>query len=166
MDRNFLAVEPQWSKCRVVFSASRDGYRATDVELSGCSACFDRNIGLDVQAGAAVAEWISRQERVHGYRYQDSEVTYIEVATGDGRYLDATKRGWDVLVDEDRREAVERAGYSICNNGLSHGWYALPPGETEFKSDASGHNYLGFFSSEVDLLLEVLELISAPTAAA
>jgi hypothetical protein len=165
MDRNILVTEPQWNACRVVFSVSRDGYRTTNVELSGCSACFDRSIGLDEQASAAVAEWMSRQERVHGYRYQDAKITYIEVTTDDGRYLNATKRGWDVLVDAHRREAIERAGYRICNNGLSHGWYALPPGETEYKSDECGHNYLGFFSSEMDLLLEVFELISVSTTA-
>lgn len=89
----------QWVACRVVFGASRDGNRVEGIEISGALACFDRSKDLGEQAGAAVADWLSRQERVHGFRYHDALITYIEVCTDDGRYLDGTKHGWSVLAD-------------------------------------------------------------------
>lgn len=98
MNRDESGAVP-WVGCRVVFGASRDGYRMEGIEISGAQACFDRTKNLGEQAGAAVADWLSRQERVRGYRYQDAQITYIEVSTEDGRYLDGTKLGWSVLAD-------------------------------------------------------------------
>lgn len=102
------SITAQWIGCRVVFGATRDGLRVDDIEIAGALACFDRNKDLGEQAGAAVADWLSRQERVHGYLYSDPLITYIEVQTEDGRYLDATKLGWCVLDDSLRRKAIEQ----------------------------------------------------------
>lgn len=98
----------QWMGCRVIFSATRDGRRVDSIEITGCQAVFDRSKDLGEQAGSAVADWVSRQEQVHGYRYQDAEISYLEVVTSDGRYLDATKLGWGVL-DERRQDALAAA---------------------------------------------------------
>ncbi len=119
----------QWTGCRVVFSATRDGRRIDSIEITGCLAVFDRSMDLGEQARAAVADWQSRQERVHGHRYQDAEITYLEVETSDARYLDATKLGWAVLGERqqaampDARErselesaliqAIEASGFSV-----------------------------------------------------
>jgi hypothetical protein len=96
MNRNKRSTA-QWVGCRVVFGASRDGRRAESIEITGALACFDRSKDLGEQAGAAVADWMSRQERVHGHRYHDALIACIEVQTEDGRYLDGTKLGWSVL---------------------------------------------------------------------
>ncbi|UIF89456.1 hypothetical protein [Cupriavidus sp. UYPR2.512] len=118
----------QWMSCRVVFSATRDGRRVDNIEITGCLAVFDRSKDLGEQAGSAVADWLSRQERVHGYRYQDAQITYLEVTTSDGRFLDATKLGWAVLKERqvappparERSElesglvqAIEASGFSV-----------------------------------------------------
>lgn len=56
------------------------------------------------------------------------------------------------------RNKVEELGYTIRCTALD-GWYALLPGETEFRHEDDGsHNYLGFFSTEEDLLEEIAEL--------
>lgn len=119
----------QWMGCRVMFSATRDGRRVDSIEIAGCLAVFDRSRDLAEQARAAVVDWQSRQERVHGHRYQDTQITYLEVETPDGRYLDATKLGWGVLAESqqvampparERSElesaliqAIEASGYSV-----------------------------------------------------
>ncbi|VVE17340.1 MULTISPECIES: hypothetical protein [Pandoraea] len=155
----------QWMDCRVVFSATKDGRRADNIEITGSMACFDRKKDLSEQAGAAVADWLSRKERIHGHSYHDAEITYLEVQTPDGRYLNATRHGWGVLDDSLRRRAIEQSGYSIRNGGLMHSWYALLPGETEINQDEDNHNYIGFFSSEEELIEEVYERVVGETAA-
>jgi hypothetical protein len=60
-------------------------------------------------------------------------------------------------VGVDKVEFIESRGYRICDNGITHGWYALLPGETEFRSDGENQNYLGFFSSLDELVSELLE---------
>jgi hypothetical protein len=71
-----------------------------------------------------------------------------------------------------QRQIVGAAGYTIQHSPplswLPAGWYALLPGETEFKDNSDAveadpsiaheQNYLGFFSSEEDLLAEVVPL--------
>lgn len=60
-----------------------------------------------------------------------------------------------------RRKLVTEKGYTIQSTGPAI-WWALLPGETEFKDDGAGHqNYLGFFSSEADLLEEVADSLEA-----
>lgn len=70
-------------------------------------------------------------------------------------------------------ELIQSAGYTVKYNGTCGNWYALLPGETEFKDTYYGNvddlcmeglhetNYLGFFSTHWDLLKEVgAEVIS------
>ncbi|PNE59580.1 hypothetical protein A8H39_00065 [Paraburkholderia fungorum] len=156
----------QWIGCSVVFGASRDGRRVESIQISGALACFDRRKDLGEQAGAAVADWLSRQERVHGHRYHDAVISNIEVRTDDGRFLDGTKHGWSVLDHACWRKAIGHAGYRIGNNGLPNGWYALLPGVTEFNQGDESHNYIGFFSSEADLIEEIYERVVAETTVA
>ncbi len=45
-------------------------------------------------------------------------------------------------------------GYTIGHTDIG-GWYALLPGETEFRHVDGAHNYVGFFDSEEELLDEL-----------
>lgn len=58
-----------------------------------------------------------------------------------------------------KRARITAAGYTIQSNGIGaamEGWWALLPGETTRREDANeNQNYLGFFSSEQDLLDEL-----------
>jgi hypothetical protein len=112
MNNNQTGAAP-WIECRVVFDATRDGRRVNSIEITGARANFDRSKDLGEQARAAVAEWDSRKERIYGHRYHDALITYIEVRTSDGRYLDATTLGWAALDHALRRKAIEKAGYRI-----------------------------------------------------
>ncbi len=53
-----------------------------------------------------------------------------------------------------RRMMAEAMGYTIGQTEIG-GWYALLPGETEFRHTDGDHNYLGFFDSEEELLEEL-----------
>ena len=62
-----------------------------------------------------------------------------------------------LIQQEKQREVIAKAGYNIQKNVIN-GWYALLPGEFEFfggDDEDTNHNYLGFFSSEQELLDEV-----------
>lgn len=62
---------------------------------------------------------------------------------------------------ETRRKLVTETGYTIQSSGPAS-WWALLPGETAFKDDGAGdQNYLGFFSSEADLLEEISASLEA-----
>lgn len=66
---------------------------------------------------------------------------------------------------EAMRERIVAAGYTIHQTETG-GWYALLPGEKEFIHDGDKMNYLGFFSTEKDLLEEVSETLQdAPKSA-
>lgn len=127
MNRNKVNTS-QWMGCRVVFSATKDGRRVDSIEITGCLAVLDRSKDLSEQARAAVVDWQKRQEMVHGHRYQDAQITYLEVTTADGRFLDATKLGWGVLgewqvappaaqesseLESALVQAIEAAGFSV-----------------------------------------------------
>lgn len=62
---------------------------------------------------------------------------------------------------EKQRKLLAHFGYTIQSHNIGlpvEGWWALLPGETEFKDDGGDppkQNYLGFFSSEADLLNEI-----------
>ena len=70
---------------------------------------------------------------------------------------------------------IQAAGYTVKYNGTCESWYALLPGETQFKgaegneaddSNSVGHydqNYLGFFSTHWELLKEVSSNVISDT---
>ena len=73
------------------------------------------------------------------------------------------------MTEEDKlaqqRKLLADNGYTIQTSGPIS-WWALLPGETQFHDDGEGNqNYLGFFSSEKDLLDEVAENLQSDTAA-
>lgn len=118
----------QWTQCRIVFGATLDGRRVESIEITGCQALFDRSKDLDEQARAGVVDWVARQARIHLKRYEDAQITYLEVTTPDGRFLDATKRGWGALQECSAElplasvitelesvlvQAIEASGYSV-----------------------------------------------------
>lgn len=72
------------------------------------------------------------------------------------------------MQNEHKQALITAAGYTIQDNGTTHGWYVLLPGETAFRCHAADHepavmgvncNYYGFFSSEQDLLDEVSVIV-------
>ncbi len=71
----------------------------------------------------------------------------------------------------DKKLAIQLHGYTICNHGEGtylEGWFALLPGETKFFDNIDEveesnfqiehqQNYLGFFSSEKNLIEEIYD---------
>lgn len=53
-----------------------------------------------------------------------------------------------------KRTIARAMGYTIGHTYIG-GWYALLPGETEFRHVDGAHNYVGFFDSEEELLDEL-----------
>ncbi|MEC4720438.1 hypothetical protein RY831_14845 [Noviherbaspirillum sp. CPCC 100848] len=62
-----------------------------------------------------------------------------------------------------REMLVWLAGYRIREAGAGLGWYALLPGQLEISHTEGQHNYLGFFSTKVDLITEVWDNAVLPT---
>lgn len=54
----------------------------------------------------------------------------------------------------EKKQMILLAGFTLASTA-SGGSYALMPGETEFRHEEDNHNYIGFFSSEDQMIEEV-----------
>jgi hypothetical protein len=104
-------------------------------------------------------------ERAHLWSLANRVGTKIEVISVFGRKAHEVmcSIGEDSLLSKEK--VVFAAGYTLGHTAIG-GWYALLPGETEFKQgqgDDESQNYLGFFSTRNEMLEEIAE--SVETAA-
>lgn len=71
---------PRIVECRIIATVYRDGY-GCDVEIA---AHLDTARDLYTQALAEIIDWVSRQQRVHGLRYERGPIMAINRVTPTG----------------------------------------------------------------------------------
>jgi hypothetical protein len=104
-------------------------------------------------------------ERAHLWSLANRVGTKIEVISVFGRKAHEVMCSIGEKSLLPKEQIVFHAGYTLGHTGVD-GWYALLPGETEFKQgqgDDESQNYLGFFSTRNEMLEEIAE--SVETAA-
>ena len=100
-------------------------------------------------------------ERAHLWSLANRAGTKIEVISLFGRKAHEVMCSIGEKSLLPKEQIVFHAGYTLGHTGVD-GWYALLPGETEFKQgqgDDESQNYLGFFSTRNEMLEEIADSV-------